>query len=115
MKLKEQSKITLEKLQFLSGTKRDDLRIILESLEALIILNYLEGEPTTIPFFGTIMIKHIDDISVDGKLQAKVEIDFEPDNSLLRNIGQIKDGDETDIEKMMKRRIQASLGHYLEV
>lgn len=98
----------------LTGESASTIRSFFESLISLIVLNFKEGESTNIPFFGTIALDYSGDEIHNGVKRAIVDVDFEPDQSLLRNIGQIEDGEESDIEKLIKVRIKESLANYVQ-
>jgi hypothetical protein len=113
MKINKDAKEILEKIHLISGVKKDDVTSVLESLTILIVLNYLNNEDTYIPFIGNCSLRYKGDKTVDGKLEAVVECEFNIDDFLLRNIGQVEDDGVTDAEKILKRRIYATLGEYL--
>ena len=114
MRATSENKDTIDKIHLLSGESKQSVRNLFEALASLIILNYMEKESTNIPFLGNIILEqHGNEITKEGKV-AIVDIKIEPDNNLLKNIGQIDDGEETEIEKIFKRRIQESLRNYIQ-
>ena len=55
---------------------------------------------------GTMSVRYCgEDITAIGK-EAKVEISIEPSKFLKKTIGQIKDGEESDIEKLLENKIK---------
>lgn len=114
MKLSTQGKETVEKLNLLSGLGKESSRNFFESLLAQIIIDYLDGESTHFPFIGTITIKYKGDRFEGDIKKAILDIDFVPDDMLIKNIGQIQDGDETDIEEIFEKRLQNALTERLE-
>ena len=113
MRINTENKDSVDKLHLLSGEKKKTVRNFLESLTTLIILNYLENTSTNIPFFGTFKIKQIGNhIDNDGK-EAVIDIEFKPEESFLRSIGQIEDGEECDIVKLCKTRIRNAVSNYI--
>ena len=109
MRITDENKDSLDKIHLLSGQKKKVVRDFFESLATLIILDYLNGESTNIPFFGTFTVKQKGNTMVDGKKEACVEILFKPEDSFVRNIGQIEDGQDCDIIEICKHKIQNTL------
>lgn len=114
MRATPENKDIIDKMHMLTGESQMTIRSFFEFLISLIVLNFKEGESTNIPFFGTITLDYSGDEVHNGVKQAIVDVDFEPDQSLLRNIGQIEDGEESDIEKLIKVRIKESLANYVQ-
>lgn len=114
MKLNAQGKEVVEQLNLLSGLGKESSRNFFESLLSQIIINYLDDEPTYIPFIGTIYIRYKGDRFEGNIKKAILDIDFTPDDMLIKNIGQIQDGDETDIEEIFEKRLQNALNERLE-
>lgn len=114
MKLTNEGKETQEKLHLISGLRKDDVRNFFESLLSLIVLNYVEGEKTYIPFLGEVEIKHVKDEYEEGKKKAVLDVSIDADYNLRHNVGQIADGEETDIEDIFKRKLRNTLEEYVE-
>lgn len=114
MKLSNDGKDTVERLHLVSGMGKENSRNFFESLLTLIIIDYLEGESTYLPFIGEIKINYAGDTFHKDKKKAVLRIDFSASDELARNIGQIEDGDETDIEGVFEQRLQNALNERLE-
>ena len=98
----------IDRIHLMSGESKQTIRGFFESLVSLIVLNYIEGESTNIPFLGTVSIEFLRDKIDKNEKEAVIDIRIDPDSALLKNIGQIQDGEESDIEKLIKIRIQDS-------
>jgi len=114
LKLTNKGRETIEKMHLISGLKKADIRTFFESMFTLSVLDYLEKENTHLPFIGSLSIEYIKEKYDNNLKSAQLKVIVEPDDDLERNIGQIVDGDTTDIEQIFEKRIQASLDLYLE-
>ena len=104
-----------EKIHNISGLSLEDTKLFFESLFIYTMLNYLEKEPTYFPNVGKVKFNYIGEQYSNGtNKKARVDFEFEPDDYLLKNIGQAEDGDETDIEKKFKERIGSVLVDIVE-
>lgn len=109
MKLTPESKDTIEKIRLISGTSYEQCKDFFESLITYITLNYMEGKETYIPFLGQMKIKYLNDqITSSGKV-ANLIINIESDYNLQRIIGQIIDGDETEIHNLFSNKVKNEL------
>lgn len=109
MKPNAESKDTIEKIRLFSGSTYEQSKDFFESLVTYLVYNYLEGNSTYIPFFGSVKVNYEGDI-VDAKgKEAVLSLDFEADSSLKKIIGQIVDGEETEVEKILKKKIRIEL------
>ena len=113
MKNINSSKDTIEKIHLISGNKKEDTKNFFEALAIYVIMNYYGKEEIYLPNIGKLYFTYIGDQIKNEKKKAKVELEFEPDDFLLRNIGQIEDGDEPDVSKFFISKIQSTLGEYL--
>lgn len=113
LKTNNKGKETIERMHLISGNKKDDTKNFFEALAIYIIMNYYGKDEIYLPYIGKLYFKYLGDQYQEDRKRAKVELEFEPDDFLLRNIGQIEDGDEPDITKFFTSRIQATLGEYL--
>ena len=101
-------------MHLISGENKGAIRNFFESLLVLIVMDYLEEGKTDLPFIGNIKIEHLrDEYSREGN-EAVIELEFEADNNLLKNIGQIKDETDPDILQIFKNRVRDSLGEYFD-
>ncbi len=99
----------IQKIHYLSGLPSEDIKEVWEAIVTQTIFNYMEDKPTSFPLIGEFNFKHIDDFISRGKKEAIIETEFVPCDFLKKIIGQIKDGEETEIEKLFKRKIRNSL------
>ena len=115
MRINKQSKLTVKKIHLYSGQTQEIVKEFFHSLLTLVILNFLEGKSTSVPFFGEISIKYLGDkIKKKGK-QAQIGLDFKASDVLLRNIGQIIDReDRCDIIKLFERKIEFNIGQKID-
>lgn len=114
LKITSEGKDTVERLHLLSGIGKENSRNFFESLLTIIILDYLEGEKTYLPFIGEFTLTYKGDTYNGDTKKAIIDVDFNADDVLLRNIGQIQDGEETDIEDVFEKRLQNALSERLE-
>ncbi len=113
MRITSVNKESIEKIHLLSGESKQTIRTFFESLISLILLDYIEGESTNIPFIGTLSIEYIDEKITNGKKEANIKVKLNPDSNLIKNVGQVQDKEECDIEKMIKLRVVEALRKYL--
>jgi hypothetical protein len=113
LKVNSQNKDTIEKLHLLTGESKETVRRFFESFAFLIATNYLENEWTNIPFFGDVKLHYVGDKNVRGGKRVQLELNFEPEDNLLRNIGQIEDGETSEVEKTFMNRIHTALEAYM--
>jgi len=91
MKMSLEEKETTEILRNLSKLNTSDVNNFMKSLMLVTLLNYSEGESTKIPYFGELNIKYLGDETKSEGRVAKLDIQFTPSNQLIRNIGQLED------------------------
>jgi len=96
---------TIEKLFLLSGIQRQDIRNVLESLATLLIFSYQHNEEFIFPFLGKTNMSVSDN--------AKITIDLS--SSLLDIIKQVDNNEETDFEKILKKKIVSNLSEYVNI
>jgi hypothetical protein len=116
MKLNDEGKRTIEQLHILSGENFTLSKAFLTHLVSVLVLDYMNGNSTTIPYFGRVTIVNDgDEVTPLGK-EAIVRLEFEPDPYLKKTIGQIADGVEieTEVEKLLAGRIQPKLNEIIE-
>lgn len=109
LKTTPEGRDTIERIHLLSGIGKENSKTFFESLLTLIILDYAEGEKTYLPFIGEISMNYKGDTYNGDFKKAIVDIDFKADDVLLRNIGQIQDNEETDIERNIEKKLQNAL------
>lgn len=110
MKLSDETKVALKRIQDLSGTRLEDCRLFFETLAVLATYEYIEGNPITIPFLGSFEVKYLGDKVKKKGREAMVDVSFTPDPAFLRIVGQIADGEEVnDAEAVVMKRIKKDL------
>ena len=114
MKLSTNEREIINKISIISGLKIETIRNVFESLASVTIMDYIEGNVVYVPFLGNFTINHIKDIKKNNRKEAIININFKPNPYISRNIGQINDGDESDIEKSFYNKIQETIGEILE-
>lgn len=91
MKLNTDEKTTVELIRNLSRQNTSDINDYFKGLLLCALMNYSEDEPLVIPYFGVLKIKYLgDEVKQEGRV-AKLDIQFTPSASLVRNIGQLED------------------------
>lgn len=113
MRFSKTAKKVIDKISLISGIKKDNVREVFESLGILIILNYAHGEETEIPLIGNLQLEYKGDRYEEGLKEAIINGNVSYDDFIIRNIGQIHDEEETDVEKILRNKIHSSLGEYL--
>jgi hypothetical protein len=98
-----------ERLHLLSQEPIESVKNVLDAVLTLLVLNYAEGEETSIPGIGVIKTKYNGDHMVATGKQAQIMLTVIPDDVLIKNIGQVEDKVESDIEKRYKMKIKSLL------
>jgi len=104
MKLLQEERDSIKKISLISGVEDfDQYKTFFEFLVIHIILNYLDGNKTYIPYLGSIVFKGDNNTS-------EVNFEFELSENIKKIINQIKSGDmEIDIKKTIMRMIKNDL------
>jgi hypothetical protein len=102
LKLNNEEKMVIEKIHSISNIGKDSVQNVFESFLFTVILDYLDGDSTYLPFIGKISIDK-------GKLSLDIDI-----NDLIKvNITQMDSGYESDIEKTFKSKMKSLLTEYI--
>jgi hypothetical protein len=101
----EKNIINLTRIIF--GKNARDTKEFFESVGIQAILSYSKGDKITIPFIGEVAVKYAGDELTDRGRIAKLETVFTPSPFLVRNAGQVHDGESTDAEKILMSRFQS--------
>lgn len=109
MKVTNNEKETLEKVHLISGVRKDDVRLVFEALFSLVVMNYMEEETTLLPFLGDLVVEKKGDEYENDKKKALLDAYLVPGYNLIRNIGQVADGEETDVEELFRKRLRNTL------
>jgi len=105
-KFSQEEKDLIYRIHLLSGKPLSDVNDMFESFCLCAVLACLEKEPLQVPMIGEMnVIYNGEDISALGK-EAKVEISVTPNKFLKKVIGQVQDGEESDIEKSFELKIK---------
>lgn len=105
----QEEKDLVYRVHLLSGKSMADISEMFESFCICMVLSCLEEEDLCIPMIGSMSVKYDgEEISAIGK-EAKVNINVNPSKFLKKVIGQIKDGEESDIEKSLENKVKSIL------
>ena len=105
-KFSQQEKDLIYRVHLLSGKSMSDVTDMFEAFCLCSVLSCLEKESISIPMIGDMNITYDgEDISAIGK-EAKVSINVVANKYLRKVIGQIHDGEESDIEKSFELKIK---------
>lgn len=99
----------IEKVHLLTGQNIETVKEVLEGVVTQIVFDFLESKPTEFPLVGKMTLEYLGDTIESGAKVAQVDMIFEPSELLLRTIGQVIDGEESEIEKLFKRKIRIDL------
>jgi hypothetical protein len=93
-------------LQLIFGRPANEIGELFESVGISAVLSYVKKESIVIPYIGKIKLGYEgDSLTMQGK-EAKLKSEFIPSPFLIRNIGQIEDNAETEIEKILMSRFK---------
>ena len=102
----QEEKDLIYRIHLLSGKPMSDINEMFESFCLCTVLSCLEKETLQIPMIGEMKVSYDgEEISALGK-EAKVTIEMTPNKYLKKVIGQIQDGEESDIEKSYELKIK---------
>lgn len=103
----KEDKDAILSIHLLSGLSIEQTKDFFEAVAVYSLLNYMQGKDTFIPLMGSLKFTYQGDkIRKRGK-QAVVESKFDPCPFFLRNIGQIEDKEESDIELELREKIKS--------
>ena len=104
MPLSSKEKDALRNIRLLFGKPANEVHDLFESVGVAAVLSYLKKDCIVIPYIGEIKINYDgDSLTTKGK-EAKLNCEFTPSPFLIRNIGQIEDKVDTDIERILVNR-----------
>ena len=101
-----EEKEAMRVLQLIFGRPANEITELFESIGISAILSYVKGDTIVIPYIGKIKIIYEGDTVTSKGKEAKLKHEFTPSPFLVRNIGLVKDGAETEIEKMLTNRFK---------
>lgn len=106
----------LNRLHVFSGIKQEEIKDIFMSLVYEMILDYRNGHPSVIPNLGEIKFVYTgDSLREDGLVDANIKVEVSLCQDMIRSIGQIVDGEESDIEKKLMNRMRNILSEKLDI
>jgi hypothetical protein len=106
MPLTPEEKEAMRVLQLIFGRPANEINELFESVGISAVLSYVKKESIVIPYIGKIKLSYEgDSLTMKGR-EAKLKPEFIPSPFLVRNIGQIEDGAETEIEKILANRFK---------
>lgn len=113
MKYSQEDKVSIQLLHLITGKSYKDCKDFFEGFASMISLAFLKKTPLHVPLFGDIRIKHIgDEVKKEGK-KIKVQIDFDLDPFMSRNLGQLVDGTESEVQKIFVEKIKDTLERFV--
>lgn len=111
----KQEKEFIKRIHLLSDIPEKDVREVFEGLLYYAVFSYVNKEPIYIPLLGNIYLYHEDDIETKKGLKASVRSEFEISQYFNKVVGQIKDGETSDLQKHLIEKIKKELQkHYKE-
>jgi len=106
----------LNRLHSFSGIKQEDIRDLFMALAYEIMVDYRNGKPATIPYLGDLYLSYIgDSLRPDGLVDAKVDVKLDLCQDMIRAVGQIVDGEESDIEKRQMNILKNKFSEKLDI
>lgn len=102
-------KESLLTLSALSQTTYESTKSVMEGLVVALLLSYHEKQSFHIPEIGDITIRYQGDYVTPKGRKANVSIDFSPDEFIIKNIGQIEDGEQGILLQRYQKRIREHL------
>jgi hypothetical protein len=116
LKLDEKDKEVLNLLQARSSYSTISIREIFEHLAVHNVLMYLEKRPIYIPFLGNLEIDYQGDKIVKGSFtEAILDGKLTPSEFLKRTIGDIEDGNMTDLLTIFEKKIENEMNIKVDV
>lgn len=101
-----EEKEAMRVLQLLFGRPANEVNDLFESIGISAVLSYVKGESIVIPCIGKIKLVYGgDSLTAKGK-EAQLQCEFTPSPFLIRNVGQVEDGEETEIERILANRFK---------
>jgi len=90
-RLTQKERETLECIRNITHESIEKINNILLGLMTQALLNYVDGEPMHIPYFGTFLVRCKGDEITDKGKEAVLETFFSPSPSFKENIGSYED------------------------
>lgn len=105
MKFTQRDKEVIQKIHLLSGLPLDECKEFYKYQVTALILDYMENKSSHIPLIGDLKIEHLGDTYRNRKgREAVLSVEFSSDAFLNRAVGNIEDGEETEIHDSILRR-----------
>ena len=108
-KFSKEEKDLIYRIHLLSGKPLSDVTDMFEAFCLCTVLACLENEPIRLPLVGDVNVTYEGEtISALGK-EAKLSLSVVPGKYLTKVMGQIHDGEESEIEKSLEVKITSIL------
>ncbi len=114
VKFSKAEKASLNRMKLIFGRNKDVTQEFFASLAVFVMLEYLEKREIVIPLLGKLVFKYQGDEFVLSGRQAVVDATFEPDQFMIRNVGQVHDEETTDAERILLSRIRQVFASFEE-
>ena len=114
MKITKEEEMFIEKMHLISEKTHDEIKDMFTNIIMLIIFNFIEGKDSYLPLLGILKIDYLGDKIINSKREVDLKLNFEPHEYIKKIIGQIVDKEETELHKLLKKKIKNHLVKYLE-
>jgi len=114
MKITKEENMFIEKMHLISGKTHDEIKEFFTSIIMMLIFDFIEKKESHLPGFGVLKIDYLGDEINNGKKEAKLLIDLQPNDYIKKIVGQIIDKEENELHKLLKKKIKNYLVKYLE-
>lgn len=109
LRFSKEERDVIQRIHVLSGEPVESVRKIIESLCMSILISSMEDEDIYIPLLGRVSVVYKGDVITRDGREADISVEVEPSKSLKRLVGQIEDGQESDLEVELKKEISKIL------
>jgi hypothetical protein len=106
MPLTLEEKNAMRVMQLIFGRPANEINELFESIGISAVLSYVKNKSIVIPYIGKITISYEGDALTSKGKEAKLKHEFIPSPFLVRNIGQIEDDEDTEIQKILANRFK---------
>lgn len=113
-KYRQIEKDIIFKVQLDSGLKDYEVKDVFLFWTYEMINNWQEKKESVLPYIGKVDFEYMGDQEVSGGRKATGKITIELCDEFLKMVGQIVDGDKSDFERKIERRIKTILSDKVE-
>jgi len=106
MKFSKEDRDSIQKLHLLSGLPYEECKEFFKYFVVMLAIDYMEGRTTNFPFIGNLRIEYLGDSIKKAGKEAILSTEMEPEAFLRRLIGDIEDGAETEVHRILKKDIK---------